>query len=158
MKVHLFNLLLLITVGGCLYLTIAQSAPEAKPVTTLRQAIVPVTPSPSPHPIDAYHAARSLQRSQALAALEALLSSPDAAVQAQAREEIARLCTAAETESKVEGMLLGMGYEKCVCILDEETVLLFTEPITEAEEAAAVLQAAGQACHVPAQQVQLLVP
>ena len=88
MKVHMFNLLLLVIVGGCLFITLSGSAPEAKPVSSLHQAFVTVAPSPSPHPVDAYRQDRNRQRSENLQALEGLLSSADEQLQQTARRSL----------------------------------------------------------------------
>ncbi|MBQ4639969.1 MAG: hypothetical protein IJB69_05595 [Clostridia bacterium] len=158
MKVHLFNFLLLITVLGCLCITLSRSAPEARPVSQLQRAFVTVAPAPTPHPIDAYRQSRTLRRQETLSALEALLTAQDTQLSTAAQAQIQALASAAETEAKVEGLLLGLGYEKSVCILDGGTVTLFTQPAVADADTAAVLQSAADLCRVSTENVQLLVP
>ena len=158
MRIHLFNLLLLITVGGCLFITLSQAAPEAQPVSTLHQAFVTVSPAVTPHPVDVYRQARNQQRAESQRALESLLSSDDQSLQQAARQALLEQSSAAGLETETEGMLAGMGYEKSVCVYREGSVSLFLSPTAAPEHIPLLLQSAADICHVAKEQVQLLVP
>ena len=158
MKVHVFNLLLLVIVGGCLFITLSGSAPEAKPVSSLHQAFVTVAPSPSPHPVDVYRQDRNRQRSENLQALEGLLTGPGEQLQQTARQALLSQSAAAEMETKVEGMLAGMGYERSVCVYQTDSISLFLCPTASPEHIPLLLQSAADICRVPKEKVQLLVP
>ena len=158
MKVHLFNLLLLITVGGCLYITLSSAAPEAQPVSELHRAFVTLQPTATPHPIDFYRQSRTAQRAENLQALQTLMGSGAPSLAQAAREALLSQSAASEMEQKVEGMLAGMGYEKSVCVFQNNTVTLFTQPAVAEEDAAFVLQSAADICQVEKENVQLLSP
>lgn len=158
MRIHLFNLLLLITVGGCLFITLSQAAPEAQPVSTLHQTFVTNPPIVTPHPVDAYRQARDHRRTEQQRALEALLSCDDETLHPAARQALLDQAAAAETETKVEGMLTGMGYEKSVCVYRDSSISLFLCPTASPEHIPLLLQSAADICRVTAEQVQLLVP
>lgn len=158
MKVHMFNLLLLVIVGGCLFITLSGSAPETQPVSSLHQAFVTVAPSPSPHPVDAYRQDRNRQRSENLQALEGLLTVPDEQLQQTARQALLSQSAAAEMETKVEGMLAGMGYERSVCVYQTDSISLFLCPTASPEHIPLVLQSAADICQVSKEHVQFLVP
>lgn len=156
MKVHLFNFFLLLTVGGCLFITLSQATPESTPIAKLEQAFIPV--SPSPHPIDAYRTQREYQRKQEADSLSLLSQSADAALGQTAEEALLSLQMQSEKELMVEGVLAGMGYGKSVCVLQNNTLSIFTSPAVSKEDAAIILQKAAEICLLPLENMQLMVP
>lgn len=158
MKTHLFHFLLLVTVLGCLVITLRQSSPESQPLPQLQQAFVPVQPSPSPHPIDAYRQQRTAARREMLSALETLLQSGSEAIRSQAEAETLSLQKAVETELMVEGMLAGIGHEMAVCAVQGNALYIFTTAALSNEEADRVLQTAAEWSQINRENIRLMVP
>lgn len=158
MKVHFFNLLLLITVAGCLCITLSQSSPEARPIANLNQAFITVAPTVTPHPLDAYRAQREKQRIREEKSLSALMQSSEGEMASAARETLLSLQRQMEMELQTEGVLSSMGYERAVCILQGKNLFLFTEETVSEKHLPLLLQAAAEICSLSPEQVHWMVP
>ncbi len=157
MKGHLFNFLLLLVVGSCLYLTLTGETASTQTIA-IPQAIVTHPPSPTLPPLEAYRQDRQASRRETLSALEKLLSSENADLQQAAQQELLQITACGERETQVEGILSGMGYANSICIAQEDSITLFTGEQVQEKHIAALLQAAAQAAGVPSEKVYLMVP
>lgn len=158
MKVHLFNLLLLFTVAGCLFITLSQSAPEARPIANMGHAFITLSPSATPPPLDAYQEKRTALRRQETESLSLLSASGDPSMQSAAENALLSLQEKAEKELKTEGMICAMGYEKAVCILQENALLIFAQPSLSDDHRMVILQSAAEICGILPEQVHLMAP
>lgn len=157
MKVHAFNLLLLLTVAICLCITLSRSTPEERPAANMHQAFITLSPAATPHPLDAYRTAREAQRALEMESLAALCA-PEYDMQPIARETLLSLQTKMERELQTEGMLAGLGYERAVCVLTEDTLSIFTEKTLSEKHLPLILQSAGEICQIPTENVHWVVP
>lgn len=158
MRVHLFNFLLLLTVAGCLFITLSQSAPEAQTSARILPSFITLTPSATPHPLDAYQEKRAAQRSKEQESLALLAQSNDPSLQTAAEKALLSLQEKAEKERQAEGLLLGMGYERALCILQETELMIFASPALSDAHQQIIFQSAAEICGILPQQVHLMAP
>lgn len=158
MKTHLFNLLLLLTVAGCLCITLRRPE-QADPLPALMQgAFITVSPTVTPHPLDSYRNERQAQLQALQSALPSLPQTPDDALYFALQKQLLALQKKADTEARVEGALRAMGIEKCTCILQEDSLLLFATPFPPQAQLPSVLQLAADLAGLSPENVHLMAP
>lgn len=158
MKEKVLNALMILTVLLCLGITLNSRAPETEPVLSAENTFVISTPSPTLHPLDACKKERDAKRKEATDALALLTQDSAAGLQSQAQESLLSLQSASRTETAAENMLTAMGYEKNVCILQKDSLLIFTETGVKKEDMMPIIQSAADISGLPLEKIRLMVP
>lgn len=158
MKEKIVNALLILVVLLCLGITLSSRPPENEPVLSMESTFVSVSPSPTLHPLDACRAERDAQRKEAGKSLDWLARDAASGLQTQAQAALLALQETIHTEIAAENLLTAMGYEKNVCILQKDGMLLFTEPAVGTDDVLLIIQSAADISGIPAEKIHLMVP
>lgn len=156
MKERLFHGLLIVIVAICVAVTLTQKKTVTPAPLPLSEALV--APTASPHPMDAYHALRSRQYTESVQSLSLLIDDPDSGLQAEAEKSLLALQQERTVTQQLEGILTGMGYEKSLCVLQQNTLFIFTEPAVREKDVAVVLQAAADFSSLQKENIRLMIP
>lgn len=156
MKQHLINGLMMVIVFLCLMITLNRQPPAHTPALSAEKTFV--QPAATPHPLDAYRQRRAQQQADAMETLETLALDKSSGPDTQAREALFSLQSASQTEQAVEGMLLTLGYEKCLCICQPNGLLLFTQPDARQQDIPLILQSAADLSGFSAENIRLMAP
>lgn len=155
MRGKLFNIALCLVVLGAAALTLRQTP---APAAALPIAARAVQPTASPHPVDAYRAARAQENSR----IEALLSlladeGLDERTRAQAQSLALSAAQRQETALAVEGALAGLGYARAVCVCDAGGVQIFVDRALSERDAALIFRTVQEATGLGAECIRVVV-
>lgn len=158
MKEKILNALLILVVLLCLGITLSSRPPETEPALSMESPFVSAAPSPTLHPLDACRKERDAQRKEAEKSLAWLSQDAASGLQPQAQAALLSLQETTNTETAAESLLTAMGYEKNVCILQKDGMLLFTEPAVKKADVMPIIQSAADLSGLPAEKIRLMVP
>ena len=157
MKDRILNLLMLLTVGAALTLSLIKGPREDAgndpmlPVVTVQAA----SPSPTPSPAEAYRARRAAARARDEELLALLLNSSDTDTEAQARRQLLDMTESDEMELAVEAALAAGGCAEGLCVVrNGEATVFFPREITQ-REAALYLDVVREASGLPTENIRL---
>lgn len=158
MKQRLFNCILLLVVIASLIITLFSKGAESSAPPALSGAFVPVPSSPTPHPIDAYKTEREQQHQQTVETLLPLADEPSSPLHESAKTTLLSLQKERDSIKRIEGMLLGMGYERALCVMQQADILLFTVPKAKEGDIPLILQSAADISGCKRENIRLMVP
>ena len=147
MKDRIMNVLMLITVGAALILSL-NGAPSAQDRPALSQVFISSSdvPLPTPRPIDSFRTQREEDRRQSIQALTRIQENPEmaAALRSLAGEQLLQLLRCQETECALEAALIAKGYENALCIVDKERLTVFAAAPLQPEDMALIAHLAQE--------------
>lgn len=158
MKEKVLNALMILTVLLCLGITLNSRTPETKPVLSTKNTFLSASPSPTLHPLDASKKERNNQRKQTIDSLTFLAQDDASGLQSQAQAFLLSMQSVSHAETAVESMLTAMGYEKNMCILQKDGLLIFTEPRVKKEDVMPIIQSAADISGLPLEKIRLMTP
>lgn len=157
MKDKILNLLLLLTVGLALFLSLKKSPAAQAPLADAPPLAALPAAAPTAHPLDAYRARRDQERAREQAALLAILQDAAASEEekSRAREELLSLNERAETELAVEAALAARGDGQSLCAARRGEILVFLGRAVSETEAALLLEVARQSSGLEADHIRI---
>jgi len=156
-KDRILNLLMLLTVGAALALSLARGPGEPAGFDAALSAVSTAAPTAAPSPAEAYRARRAAARARDEELLTLLLSSPDTEGEtlALARRQLLDMTKNDETELAVEAALAAGGCPDGLCVARRGEVTVFFPREISQREAALYLDIVRDASGLGAENIRL---